>query len=922
LSILGRDHELARLDSSFESLRSVSVKLLLEGEAGIGKTTLLLAGTSAARARGQTILITRPSKADRALPWAGVADLLAGVSDSAVAALPEPQRDALEVALLRRTADGRAPNQRAVLTAFANVVAALARETPVVVAIDDLQWLDPPSARALDFLGRRLPPEGVALLAAIRVGGGGGGMLPATHAGLFEPRERMRIVPLTAAALHRLIHERFGLSLPRPALLRLHRMCAGNAFFAFEIVDRLRETGPIDTHVDWPLPEDVRDVVRLHVGRMPARAREELLRAAAAAQPTDELVDDETRVAAERDGLIRLEESGRIRFAHPLYAEVIYADASPAGRRQAHAWLAAHETDALDRARHLALATTAPDRGVAAELDDAAGRARRRGAPESAAELLELALKLTPEDDVGLAHGRALAAAADWFHAGAVGRTRALLTHVLSGPSDRRVRASALRLLALVHFREESIPLALERLHEAAAAAGDDDDLRAPVELELAFACVSVSFDFEAARPHADRALACAERLGENGVLAQALAVKAMADCLNGGGIDDARVEAALDLDTMDVDTAVELQPSLIVGSLELYRGSLDRGRTLFAALGERLREHGCDAELPLLLCVIAWLESWAGNLDVARAAAGEAVELARLSGSDALVGYSHAYAAFADAHAGDDASCRAHVDEALSGMQRSGYAIHATWSFSALGLLELSRGDASAAAGTYGALLEMFDGPLPEEPVRAFFLPDAIESFAAAGDVERAALLTEALMERAVMLDREWAIAAAHRCRALVAAANGTLDAAGVEIEKAIALHERGQMPLQLARSLLVKGQIERRSRRKASARNALDRAEAICTRVGAELWAERVRSELARLDGTPRADELSPTERRVAGLAASGMTNREIAAAAFISEKTVEANLSRAYRKLGVRSRTELAVRLAEEVPQALIP
>jgi DNA-binding CsgD family transcriptional regulator len=912
LSILGRDDELARLDSSLESLRSASVKLLLEGEAGIGKTTLLLAGIGGAESRSYAVLTTRPSEADRALPWAGVVDLLSGVAESTLGTLPVPQRDALEVALLRRVAHGRPPDQRAVLTAFVNVVAELANESPVVLAIDDLQWLDPPSRRALEFLGRRLPPEGVGLLATTRVSDG---TTASGHAVLFEPADHLRLAPLTAAALHRVVRERFGLSLARPALVRLHRLCAGNAFFAFEIMARLREAGPIDAHADWPLPDDVRDVVQLHVSGLPVQARRELLRAAAAAQPTEDLVGAETLAAAEADGLIRRVAGGRIRFAHPLFAEAIYAGASPADRRDMHAWLGSHEGDTVERARHLALATDQADAGVAAELDAAAGHARSRGAPESAAQLLELALQLTPQADDATAQERTIAAASDWFHAGAVGRAGELLTHLLSAPSDRRERARALRLLALVHFREESIPLALERLHEAALAAGDDDDLRTPVELELAFASVNVSFDFEAALPHADRALAGAERLRDRGLLAQALAVKAVADCLNGAGIDDARLRRALELDTADLETPVELQPALIGASLALYQGSLERARTLLEDLCARLRENGCDSDLTFPLCIVAWVESWAGNLDAAQAAADEAVELARLSGSETFVGYSHAYAAFAAAHSGDEATCRAHVDAALSGMERSGYAIHATWSLSALGLLELSRGDTAAAAATYASLLGMFTGPLPPEPVRAFFVPDAIESFVATGDIARAIELTEEFMARAVALDRAWAIGGAHRCRALAAAAIGDLDGAGAEIDRAIELQERGEMPLQLARSLIVRGQLERRGRRKASARVALERAEAICTHTGAERWAERARSELARLDGTPRRDELSPTERRVAELAAAGLTNREIAAAAFMSEKTVEANLSRAYRKLGVRSRTELAVLLVDE-------
>jgi DNA-binding CsgD family transcriptional regulator len=911
LSILGREREIARLDTELGTLPAGSVRLLLEGEAGIGKTTLLAAAVAAAEARGYRVLGSRPAEADRALPWTGLADLLGRVPHGALATLPGPQREALEIALLRRAAGDRAPDPRAVFTAFVTVVSSLSAEAPVVVAVDDLQWLDPPSARALEFLGRRALGASIAVVAAARVAAD----TVSASARWFAPHERLRLVPLSAAALHRLVRDRLGLNLPRPSVIRLHRVCAGNAFYALEIAQRLAGAALADPHGEWPLPPDVRELVASHVRGLDGEARQELVLAAAAAQPREELVARETVEAAEAAGLVR-RERGRLQFVHPLYAEAVYATASPEQRRRAHAHLARRESTRAERARHLGLAVDEPDADVAAELEAAAADARSRGAHETAGELLERAIALTPADARLDRERRLLAAATDWIGA-ATPRARDLLTQLLDHEPERRVRAQALRLLSVVHFREESVPHAVALLEEAAVAAGEDDDLRAPIELELAFLSVNVSFDFDAARPHADRALACAERLGDPAVLAQALAVKAIADFLLGDGLDAQRVARALELEpACRRDVPSELRPSLIGGSLSLYEGDVRRALELLDALASQLREQGVAAELPIVLCVIAWARSWAGDVADARAAVDEALELAAATGSASLVGYGHANAALVTAHAGDEAACRAHAAAALADMERAGYAVHAAWSLSALGLLELSLGDASAAAATLRPLLRVFEESPPREPVRAFFLPDAVEALAATGELDRATRLNDLFAERADALGRAWATAAAQRCRAVIAAGRADLDGARAAVEDAVSIQREQERPLELARSLLVLGQVERRAKRKRAARAALEEAAALCDRIGAELWGARARAELARLGGPAGADGLSATEARVARLAAAGLTNREIASAAFVSEKTVEANLSRVYRKLGLRSRTQLARRLAADV------
>lgn len=196
-----------------------------------------------------------------------------------------------------------------------------------------------------------------------------------------------------------------------------------------------------------------------------------------------------------------------------------------------------------------------------------------------------------------------------------------------------------------------------------------------------------------------------------------------------------------------------------------------------------------------------------------------------------------------------------------------------------------------------------------------AFFLPDAVEAPIATGRLDRSQRLLDDFERRGQALGRVWAIATGARCRALLLAARGDIVGAQAAVGRALVAHERLEMPLELARTLLVKGILERRVRRRGLAKQSFERALEIFERAGARLWEERTRQEMERL-GLRRSSpgELTANERRVAELAAQGLTNRQVAAELFLSSKTVEANLSRVYRKLGIRSRAELGARVAE--------
>jgi DNA-binding CsgD family transcriptional regulator len=235
-------------------------------------------------------------------------------------------------------------------------------------------------------------------------------------------------------------------------------------------------------------------------------------------------------------------------------------------------------------------------------------------------------------------------------------------------------------------------------------------------------------------------------------------------------------------------------------------------------------------------------------------------------------------------------------------------------WIAASLALLELSLGDPEAACRACEPLTAALEARGIGEPLHAFFLPDALEALVALGGLDRAERLIDGFEARGRQLDRVWALATGARCRALLLAARGDLAGATAAIERALAEHARIEMPFELARTLLVDGVIERRLRRRARAKASFEQALAIFEDLGAALCAGQARAELDRVGLRRAADgALTEIERRVAELAAEGRTNRDVAAAVCISPKTVEANLARAYRKLGITSRAQLGARMA---------
>jgi DNA-binding CsgD family transcriptional regulator len=914
--IVGRERELALVESFVGSVPEGPSALLLEGPAGIGKTTLWHAGVTVARGRGHQVLACRAAASEARLSYAALGDLF----DLELPDLPAPQRRALDAALLRAEVEGAPPDQRAVSVASLGVLRALAASGPVIVAIDDVQWLDAPSARVLAFVVRRLEDAPIRVLVALRAGSGGD-PLALGRTGP-PPLRRVPVGPLGEEAMTRLLRDRTGGELARPVLLRLHRVSEGNPLFALEIARALIGQGarPVPGE-PLPVPEDLRALLRTRLAALPASAADGLLLVAASARPTEELV---VAAAARPDraaaGLERAEDAGilqraggRLGFTHPLLGSTVYATATPQARRSVHRRLAELVADPEERARHLALAGGGPDRAVARALEEAGRHARRGGAPDAAAELLELARTLTPPEDGAGLRGRTVAAAGYHFDAGDAARATALLREATATAPPGRDRARLLFYQASVSWLD--LPRVQGLAEQALGEAGDEAAIGAAAHEHLAWVGIYRG-DLAFAAAHASASRQRARRATDRAIRAESLSTFAMVEFLAGRPARDLMAEAVRleDLAAREGQTTLFTASRTCHGLQLLWAGELDAARRVLhqeLAGYERLGRYVVRAEL---LTYLAEVECRAGNWEVAARHAQEAYEIDVEAGWLPGQGHTLFPKALVTALKGEVDAARSDAEEGLRQSLRNEDLLDASCNRAVLGLLELSLSNPVAALERLEPVLAFLDELGSPEPGIIPVVPDAIEALVSVGRLDEAEALVDRLDGRGRALGRPWAVATAGRGRGLLAAARGDLPAARAALAQALVEHRRVPQPFELARTLLVQGEVERRAKQKRAARAALERALGLFQTLGAPLWARRARDDLARAGGpVPPSGELTPTEQRIAELVGEGKKNREVAEALFISVKTVEANLSRIFHKLGVRSRTELARRIA---------
>jgi DNA-binding CsgD family transcriptional regulator len=911
-SLVGRDDELAMIGVALGQGRGGA---LLEGEPGIGKTALWIAGMEAARDQGARVLQARPGETERRLSFSALDDLLSGALDEVLPHVPSPRRRALEVALLRANDPDTAPDPRGVATAVLEVIRWLARDRAIVVAIDDAQWLDPESSRAITFALRRLEPDEVTVLATRRIGTDPVHLLRALDERAIT---RLSLRPLEIEAIELIIRRQLGVRLSRPARRQVYQLSGGNPLFALELA-RSRGSQPLWSE-GAELPDRLAWTIRRRIGALPPSVGEILCAAALTQQPTVSVLasvtgrgDTEVRDAAstaERAGvaMIGRESKGRVEdavaFRHPLFRSVASELLAPVRVRALHRAYARVVDDPEELGRHLAASAQGPDGDVAAALDRARRHARSRGALDAAAELSDLAAQATPDGDEERRASRTIAAAVSLFDAGDGKAGEEYLRSRVEAIPPGVQRAKAYTALAIMCWND--LVRVNGFLDDAEREAGDDPWIRSKVLAARAWAEADGG-SLERATACASEALRLAERHGDP-VVRGTLAALAWVQLLRAEDASEA-LARGMALGEGYV-LANPCTPRLSAAMGRRWVGDLVTARELLQAEAEAITATGAETSLLEVLGRLAEVAWRMGDWPAASTNLASAADLAEDVG---IVPSRAAQWSQADALL---ALGQGRVDEGIEIARRGAAAAASAGDHfseahnqAALVFGQLTSGDPSAAVVSFRRARELVDALGVREPGVLGVTGDGLEALATTDRRDELAATVAELEAASAGGRRPWAAADAARGRAFLLKG----EAAEIEMAEAATAYTRLGMPFEAARCQLWLGTWLRHRRQQRRARDTLAHAQESFVRLGAIPWQARAASELARVGGRPPAPMgLTDAEREVANLVAEGLTNSDIAARLHLSIRTVEAHLSRAFVKLGVHSRTALVAKL----------
>jgi DNA-binding CsgD family transcriptional regulator len=906
--LLGRTREREALDRLLDGVRGGrGGVLVVHGDAGVGKTALLDYAAEA----GPEFRIARTSgiEAEMELPFAAVQQLCSPLLEH-MARLPQPQHDALGVAFgLIAGPAHPAPNPFLVGLAVLGLLAEAAEEQPLTCVIDDAQWLDSASARALAFVARRLVAEKIALVFATRA-------LGDALAGLPD----LRVEPLGRRDARALLESVLPARLDERVLERIVAETRGNPLALLELPRGLSPTqlaGGFGLPQAIPVAATIQESFNRRLATLPHEARRLLLVAAADPVGDPALVwraaarlgiPEEAAQTVESEEWLAL--SPRVVFRHPLVRSAVYGAAELDERREVHRALAEAtdpEVDPDRRAWHRAQAAATPDEEVACELERSAARAQARGGLAAAAAFLERSIALTV--DPARRVDRALAAARASLYAGAFDEALRLLPVAEAGSSDdlQQTQAELLRgqiafssntgsdappllLSAARRLERFDVDLARETYLDAWGAAWFAGSLAAAGDLlEVSRAARSAPPSTHPSRPF-DLLLDALSLLITEGRAAAAMALRRASDAF---------VAAEMPAENSFRWTALPPIPSYVLWDDETWYAI--NARQLGLA-----REAGALARLPMGLITGAVIDAWSGEFAKAAEATAEADAIVEATGTR-LAPYASMLLVALE---GREADGLALLESAISDAAAVGQGFAVQWGEFVKAILfnGLRRYDEALVAA------QRASDDTPELFISSWALAELIEAASRSGAPGRAANAIECLTENTTVAGTDWGLGIAARARALLT--DG--DAAESLYREAIERLARTRLAPELARAHLVYGEWLRRQGRRVDARNELRAAYELFSDFGMEGFAERARLELQATGERVRKrtigtrDELTPQETQIARLAAEGHTNREIAAGLFISASTVEYHLRKAFRKLDVESRTQLAHRL----------
>ncbi|MFJ9371081.1 AAA family ATPase [Nocardia sp. NPDC101769] len=906
--LFGRDAERARLDALLADARAKrSGTLALRGEPGIGKSALL--DHAVAAADGFTVIGTAGVEFEAEIPFAGLHMLLRPLLHH-LRGLPGQLADALGAAFgLTPTGGG---DRFLVGMAVLTLLSEAAETQPLLAVVDDVQWLDHASIEAILFAARRLEREGVVLLFALR---DDSGSQPLAHGlaavpelpigGLDQQSSNMLLAhrhpDLVVAVRDRMITESDGNPL---ALIELPTALTSGQRAGVGILPA--------PHVEpLPLTTRLHTAFGAQANRLGPDAATLLL--VAATEETgdiDVVLRAAAKLGAGADALDEVERSGILRvaattltFKHPLARSAVRHRATLRRRLAVHEALAAALTDpaASDRrAWHLAAASTGPDEFVAAALEAAADLAARRSGFAAQSAALERAAALSPDPGRRvqrmIAAAEAAASAGDFRHALDIARR----THC-----DAADTLSVARLSSVTAGAESAMgrPLIAARTLSAAAES------------------IMVDHPDRAARMLVD-AVSNSYLVGETEIAAKAAAtLEAIASdkpvAVSIGGLarlmtDD--LENAMPRmrrlpEATRHQTGVAPGCRLMAGMLASRSGCDELAVELLTALVDDARDSGQIGILPGALCQLAMAEVHVGHLREALVHADEGLRLGQSTGQWRRLDDIHCVLAIIAAIQGDDERCRALAEPALDHAVQHGLTYTAAGGMYALELADLIQ-------GRYDAVLDRLDpittGMLRTQSVLCIFAADRVEAAARARQPARAVESARRMQRWAAANGQPWTAAMALRCQGLLATGD---DEAEDYFGRAVELHSHGGRPFERARTHLVYGEMLRRANRKIDARTHLRSALDTFQRLGARPWADRALAEIratgeagVQSPGRSAYDTLTPKELQVVRLAATGLSNRDIAARLFLSHRTVGYHLYNAFPKLGIANRAEL--------------
>ncbi|HEU5204615.1 MAG TPA: AAA family ATPase [Candidatus Limnocylindrales bacterium] len=910
----GREGELGAVRSTIDDALGGRVSVCtFVGAAGAGKTTVWRAAVGAAHEAGFRVLSCAPVAQEAALGYAALADVLRDVERDRFARLPPPQRHAVLAALQEEEGAGSVP-EHAAAAGLRAVLAALAGEGPLCIAADDLQWMDRSSMRALGFALRRI--EGAPLLVV-------GARRQNASTGHVErdapPGSSVRVVrlsELSVAAMHHVLHQALGTTFPRPTLVRITTLSKGNPLLAIELARSVLSTGTgLQPGERAPLAgPNVRRLLGRRIATLSDAQRRTLLVGA--------LVEggslDQARAAHAAlgwpfeppppgTGLIDIRDHV-IAFEHPLFAEAVLAAAAPDEAMVVHRTIADLTVRADVRARHLAEAAPAANADMASAIDAAVSEVLAAGATDEAVALTGLALERTPADDPRR-DGRLLRHVDLVLRSGDTTTATALLETALAETVDPAQRVQLLLRLASTlsasRPASEIRPICEEAIRLAAG------DIEAVARAELILSDVSVTPD-EGLR-HARRATRALGPSGPPAVRARAITMAALWRSQAGRHVPIKALDAAVALeDEGGVESLVDASRFARAWFL-LMEEELDAARRDFETLREEAVGGGDEGSLVVIDAQLGHLEIRAGNWRRASEISIEMLRAAEMSGALIWAGLAHMQLAQAHGLSGDLGRAGHHLEatEAIANKLDDPFLRWVALKCRALLALAAER---YLEAAAFGLSAQVAHAGRADDPALDPWPGIEAEAAARLGRLDQARALTGELERRARARRRRRALAVVARCRALIEASEGDLAAAVGSARTSVRALSAMPVPFDHARSLLVLGSIQRRRREKRAADDTLVQALRIFERLGAVAWIRQTQAERARIGLRPRAPlTLTDGELRIARLAAAGRSNREIAQEVFLSQKTVEANLARAYQKLGIRRRAELGTRLA---------